>query len=352
MIFKQLTLATLIGWLSTSAYADSLKLLNWEDYLSESVKQKWQEKTALPIEEIYFDNDEKRDAILINSDTHNIDIAVVDEVIAKHFGKEGRLVELNEENVPSLAHVGKFWRERCSNYAAPYFWGTLGIVYRSDKVTTPPTSWSALLQPEEHLKGHIGMMDDFTDMLAPALFFNGHSVNTTDQAELKQAFETLKKQVPHVLTYEYAISYVSASERSNELYMALAYGGDQDTLNDLAGDKGLWKYIVPKEGTVLWVDCIAAVANSNNLDQSLAFIDFINKPDIAATNAEDTYFATPNEAAFTRLPEDLKTNTEIYPTKPVIERSELYKELSNENISLRLRITNAIRNTHESRQTR
>ncbi|MCP4598812.1 spermidine/putrescine ABC transporter substrate-binding protein [Neptuniibacter sp.] len=328
--------------------AETLNLLNWEAYLSEEIQHQWEQQSGNRIEIIYFDNDEKRDAILLNSKHNSIDIAVVDEVIAERFGKEGKLIKLTEENVPNLKHMGEFWRYRCGNYAMPYLWGTLGIVYRSDIVATPPTSWNDLLNPSEQLRGHIGMMDDYTDMLAPALFLHQHELNTEDPKAFKQAFASLKNQLPHVLTYDYVITFLQNSPNADELHMALAYGGDQYTINELQNSKGLWKYVIPAEGTVLWVDCLAITASSEHQQEALNLINYLNKPAIAAKNAEDLYYATPNDAATKLLSEEFRNDSEIFPEHKILRRSGLYEVLSNENIRQRLRITNAIINIHES----
>lgn len=337
---------------SLPAYAGNITLLNWEEYLSPEVEQRWEALSGLKIDNVYFDNDEKRDAILLNAQHHKIDLAVVDEIVADRFGKEGRLLEITEAQVPNLKHIGEFWRQRCGNYAIPYFWGTLGIVYRTDKVSPPPTSWRDLLQPQEQHKGHIGMLDDYTDMLAPALFFSGHRLNTENKQELKDAFDILQQQAPDVLTYEYAITYVSSTPDPEQLHMALAYGGDQYALNDRSGQENLWKYSIPQEGTVLWVDCLAISSQSENIDAALSFINYLADPHVAAKNAEEMYFATPNTSALEVASEEYRNDPEIFPPDSVVNRSDLYTELSNGNVEQRLRITNAVRNIHETRKAR
>lgn len=342
----------LLFLLPFSLHAETLRLLNWEAYLSNEVTEKWKTKTGHSIEEIHFDNDEKRDSILLNSKHHNIDIAVVDEIVAKRFGQDGRLVKLDENKLPNLKNIGPFWRERCSQYAVPYFWGTLGIIYRSDVVTEAPTSWKDILEPAPKLKGHIGMLNDYTDMLAPALFLNGHDLNTANTRELKQAFKTLKDQVSDVLTYEYPITFLQNSPQKNDLHMAVAYGGDQYTINEMLGQEGLWKYAVPEEGTVLWVDCLAITSGSQHKEEALNFINHLNEPKIAAKNSTALFFATPNEPAMSYLPNDFKNNKAIFPNVEILKKSGLYKLLSNENVKQRLRITNAITNIYESKQAR
>lgn len=328
--------------------ADTLSVLNWEEYLSESVIQMWQEETGHTVEQVLFDNDEKRDSILMKPDHHRIDIAIVDETVAERFGESGLLVGLSEDRLPSISNAGEFWRNRCGNYAVPYFWGTLGIVYRSDKFEQPPSSWKDLLEPEDNMKGHVGMLDDYTDMLAPALFMMGKNLNSEDKEDLAQAFNILKRQTNDVLTYEYAITYLHAGNRREDLYMALAYGGDQYTMNNISESEELWKYVIPEEGTVLWVDCLAIPKTSKNIELALDFIEFLNRPEIAAINAEDVYVATPNEAALQITSDAYNGDPEVFPSQDILNKSALYKPLSNENVETRLRITNAILNIHES----
>lgn len=337
--------------LSTTLNAEGLRLLNWEDYLSDEVKNRWAEQGPA-IEEILYDNDEQRDSSLIKASSYHIDLAIVDEIVGARFGREGKFIEINETNVPGLKDIDPFWRDRCGQYAMPYLWGTLGIAYRSDVVKQAPDSWKDILEPTQALKGHIGMLEDYTDMLAPALFYQGLPLNTGNKEELKTAFSILKKQAPDVLTYQYPITFLGSHPQAKDLHMTVVYGGDQYSMNETVGKPGLWKYSVPKEGTVLWVDCIAITSSSQNQAMALKFLNFINRPDIAAKNAQALYYASPNSEASNHLAEAYRTNPEVYPPKSVIDRSQLYKELSNENIELRLRITHAVVNIHESRKAR
>lgn len=333
------------------AQADTLRVLNWENYLSKNSQSQWLKK-GHNIETVLFDNDQKRDAILINNRKSMIDVAVVDETIGQSFGHQGRLLELNTQNVPSLTLIDPFWRKRCGKYAVPYLWGTMGIAYRTDKIAVAPKSWLDLLQPVDSLKGHIGMMDDYTDMLAPALFVKNYSINTEDEAQLKQAFNVLKQQAPDILTYDYPISFLSNAVNADQLYMAQIYSGDHLTMNEKVESGGLWEYVVPKEGTLLWVDCLAIPSDSRNPTLALQFINFLNQPKVAAQNAEAIYLATPNIAAKAFLSDEFKNDKAVYPDEDVVRRSQLYKVLTPENIKLRLRITNAIVNIYESSKTR
>ena len=339
-------LLLLISPLSWST--EPLRLLNWEDYLSPVLIETW-EAGNVPLQEVYFDSDQDRDAIIVNSERHHIDVVVIDEIVAHRFGSNGKFLKLDETILPSLRHIDPFWRERCGEYAMPYLWGTLGIAYRNDKLGAPPSSWNDLLSPVEGVRGHIAVLNDYTDMLAPALFHLGYDLNTENRAHLKQAFELLKQQADSVLTYEYALTYAKHGDNLENLYMAAVYAGDQHTLNELDGERGRWEYVIPEDGTVLWVDCLAIIKESSKQEQSIALLNYLNTPKVAAKNAIYNRIATPNHAAVAYMDKAESEELGMQVLKKLQDRAQLYRELSNHNVVLRLKIINAIMNIHESK---
>ncbi|MBS98850.1 MAG: spermidine/putrescine ABC transporter substrate-binding protein [Oceanospirillaceae bacterium] len=337
--------AGLLG-MTAAAAAETLTLLNWEEYLDPAVIERWEVETGIRIDQVYFDNDERRDQILVDVGRHDIDLVVVDEVASRLFGERGLIHAPTREQAPNLQHLEPDFQAQCSQYAVPYMWGTLGIAYRADKVAKP-TSWADIMEPPAALYGHIGMMDDITDMLAPTLLLNGHSINTDDRGELEQTFEALRQQVPAVLTYDYAITYLQTSAQADELYMATVYSGDQEVLNAISGSEQ-WHYVVPDEGTILWVDCLSVVTDSPQARWAERFIDFLNRPEIAALNAEALWVGTPNRAARALLGSEVRADQTVYPPESVMAKRQLYEPISDENLLLRQRMTHAIRKLHES----
>lgn len=330
------------------SHADTLTLLNWEEYLSERVIEHWQISRGKSVKQIYFDNDEQRDAILSSDSVNHIDLVVIDEMAALSFGNAGHLHPITEKSVPNLKYIDPVWQNHCGGYGVPYFWGTIGLAYREDKLTTPPDSWHALMTPEKELHGHIGMLEDFTDTLVPALILQGTDINSQNRKELQKAFSMLKAQLPFVLTYDYAISYIQKPEIGNQLYLALAYSGDQHALNKLSKSEN-WRFVVPKEGTVRWLDCIAISASSANINTALDFINAINIPEIASMNAEDVWVASPNQAANQLISEELSQDTDTYPPDAILQKSQFYKTLDKANVQLRNRITSSLVKLHDAK---
>jgi spermidine/putrescine transport system substrate-binding protein len=334
-------LATLGG--ASASHAETLNLLIWEAYIDQGLIDRWTQRTGVSVHQINFDSGDARDEILADP-TNNIDVVVVGENGALLFGRKGILEPLSDSNLPSSKDYAPEWRERCAGYGLPYLWGTVGILYRSDVVTQPPTSWQDLMRPAPPLKKHIAMIDDHNEAFVPSLMLLGASINANDTETLKAAFELLKVQAPFVLTYSYVVTSIQDAAIGKDIYMALGYSGDQHTLNDKVGKPGLWRYSVPKEGTLSWVDCVSVTAGSPHKERALEFLDFIGSPEGAAANALALTMPTSSSAALKLLPAELRSDPEIYPPAEILARSQYQQELSIESVQARRRIISTLAN--------
>jgi spermidine/putrescine transport system substrate-binding protein len=325
--------------------AETLNLLIWEKYIAPKILERWTSETGIAVKQIYFDDGDERDRLLADPDS-DIDLAILNENVTSLYSRNGKLMEVSDQTVPSAKNSVPRWRERCAGYALPYFWGTLGIVYRADKITTPPTSWNDLLKPQKDLSGHVAMQTGYDDLLTPALILSGSRVSSQDTAELKRAFEILAAQAPFVKTYDYVITSAQNVTYGKDLYMALAYSGDQFVLSDTTSFP--WKYVLPKEGSVLWVDCLGVNANSKRRASAMRFLNFINEPDVAAENAIHLSLPTTNAAAIPLLPEKMRNNQEIFPSEDVVRTSQFYAEYPASVVQLRKRIVSAVTSIHDA----
>lgn len=328
---------------ATAAKADAVNLLIWESYIDQSILDRFTRETGIEINQTYYDSGDGRDEIL-SDPASNIDLAVVGENAAKLFGDRGVLEPLTEANLPALKDYGPQWRLRCAGYGLPYLWGTMGIVYRADKVTETPTSWNDLMAPKPELRKHIAMYDDHNEAFVAPLALLGKSINANDNATLKAAFEVMKKQAPFVLTYDYIITAIQNPEIGRNIYMALAYSGDQHVLNTKAGTPGVWRYAVPKEGTLSWLDCVSVAAHSPRKALALKFLDYLGSPESAAANAESLAMPTASDAALKLIPKATRDDPEIYTPADILAKSQYQEELSIQSIQTRRRIISSMAN--------
>lgn len=339
---------TLALALSQASLADTITILNWESYLSQKLIDEWEAQSGHKIQQVYYDNEEQRDVLIANYEGDNIDLVMLDSLGAHSFaGDLDTLHKLSDSSIsPIYSSITPRFKKNCGDYAIPYLWGTLGLAYRSDKVAEVPNSWRFILEPEPAIRGHIGLIDDYTDALVPALLLLGHPINTDQQAHLEAAFELMRKNSPNILTYEYSISFVE-SENADSLYVALAYSGDQHALNEKQNTE-VWQYTTLNEGTVIWTDCLAILKNSPRKELAEQLINFLYQPKNAAYNSETLGVASPVSAALKHQSADLLEDTSVYPPLSIMEKSHSYTKLSSENLLLRNRINSALLKIHES----
>ena len=302
-----------------------LVILNWADYLDPDLVAEFEAAFDAKVREVYFENDNERDKLLLQSSGEGYDVAIVDGTTLVKYQKRGWIAEIGEARVPNLRHIDALWRNahtQAFDYAVPYFWGTVGIGYRADLIDTEITSWMQLFQPPEAAKGRIAMVGDTRDLVVPALFALGHSPNSSDPQVLEAAGLLLMAQKPHVRSY----TYVSVGEESGlvtgDVTMAVMYSGDALAVQEHHDEI---TYVVPKEGTLLWVDYLTMLEASKNKELAAAFINFMNEPEIAARQAEYVYYPTPNTAAEAYLPTEFLEDEIIYPPQALLDRSAFYE---------------------------
>jgi spermidine/putrescine transport system substrate-binding protein len=307
-----------------------LVLLNWADYIDPEVMAEFEQRFDAKVKEVYFDSDQERDRLMVRNDGQGYDLAIIDGMTLDSYRKRSWIAPLDEPGLPNLRHIEPRWRDAhraAAGHAVPYFWGTLGIAYRSDLVPEAMTSWGHLFRPPESMRGRIGMIRDATDLASMALLALGHSPNSADPAELDEAEALLMAQRPYVRNYSYSsVALVEDSALvSGEIWAAAMYNGDALVLQE--HDENI-EYAVPDEGTILWVDYLAVLQSSRNKGLAFEFINFLNEPEIAARQAQHLYYPTPNHAAERFLPAEFLEDDLIYPEERIIQKSAFYAELS------------------------
>lgn len=314
--------------LGTAAAAErELVFLNWDQYLAPEVAARFKEETGVAIKQIFFDDDSQRDKLLAEAQGGSYDLVCVGSYTLKNYIDAGWLAKLDATEVPNRKNIDPRWLKEVPeavDYAVPYFWGTLGIAYRSDKVAKPVAHWRDLYAPREDLKGRVAMTKSARDLVGMALKALGFSANSVAPAELDKVEALLLAQKPHVLRYEYVFDAAASPLVQGDAYAAIMFNGDAQRLKSALP---AIDYVVPAEGGNLWVDHLAVMAHATHRAEAVAFLDFLNRPDIAALNAAQSGYASPNAAAEPRLDAAFKANPVIYPGRESLESSEAYLQL-------------------------
>jgi len=327
--------------------AAELTLFIWKEYISQDVIDRFTKETGIAIKQIHFDSDQSRDEVISSTAKGSFDIVLFDNIAVQVFGKSNYLHSISDASVPNLENIDERWSESCGSFGIPYFYGSAGIAYDASQVNPAPDSWRDLLEPKEKHRGHVSMVEDMTDVLIPPLLLLGYNINSEEPTELRQAYEILVDQLPYLTGYTYVLTEVEQAEAGRDLHMAFAYSGDQYVLNDLAGTDN-WQYVVPKEGTAVWVDCLSITAGSNNKDEALRFLNYLLDPEVGAENTEEIYYASPNRAIRKHMSEEAAKDPELFWPEKLFQTVQHYRIISDDNLRLRKRMLDTLKKRHET----
>jgi spermidine/putrescine transport system substrate-binding protein len=319
--------AFVVGDSGLAAPAEQLVFFTWADCIDPELVVESERETGAVVELSYYASDDRRDEILATSHALDYDLVVVSGLMIQPYVTRGWLAPISPESVPNLRHLEPRWRDafpESERYGLPYFWGTLGIGYRKDLVPEGFSSWKEFYQPRASLRGRIAVLKSSRDIVGMALKALGHSVNSGDRDAIREAGRLLEAQKPFARSY----GYISVNERSalvtGEVWASMLYSGDVISLREHNSDI---EYVVPVEGSNLWCDCLAVLQSSEREELAARFIDFLNRPEIAARNARSLNYATPNRAALAQLPEEYRNDTVLHPDEELVSRSEMYRPL-------------------------
>jgi len=222
------------------------------------------------------------------------------------------LVAANKANIAPAFQEAEFDPGR--KHSMPYMWGTQGIGYRKSKVSSVPDSWKTLFDSDEY-SGRIALLSE--GVIGAALMYLGYSYNSTNGNEIKEVEELLIKQKPHVKVF--------AEDNGQDLLLAgevdLTMEWNGDILQVMEEDDDIG-YAVPKEGGLLWQDCLCIPKGAPHPDNAHAFMNYLLDADAGAKIAEFISYASPNGAARAKLGDDYNKNPAIFPPDEVIAKCE------------------------------
>lgn len=278
----------------------SLTISNWDAYTPEGLIPGFEEATGASVELTTHATNEEIVAKLLQGGGEGYDIAFVSAQFAQQLDAAGLLLDIDPAQVPNLEHLAPEAFELDSDpgltFSVPYTWGTTGLCYRSDLVGEAPTSWMDLLAPSEDVDGKVTMMSTDRWLLLPAQKALGFSANTTDEAELDEVTDLLIEAKDHLLAYDDTTFYSRLV--SGEASLVEAWDG---WCNYGIAENADIEFVIPEEGSDLWVDTMVILNTTESPDAAHAFINWVLAPQNHAQVAELVLYKVPNPDAMAML---------------------------------------------------
>jgi spermidine/putrescine transport system substrate-binding protein len=301
-----IAVAAIVAAWSGAAAAEKIVISNWDGYMPKDLPEKFKAETGIDVEVSVHATNEEIMGKVVTSKGQGYDVIFVSGQFAEALNKLGIAGKIDHAKVPNLANLypqaNELKHDPGNVYSVPYSWGTTGLCYRSDVMKAEPASWNDLLKPADDIKGKTTMLSTDRWLMAAGELAMGMSVNETDPAKLDQVKAQLIETKKTLLAYDDTTFYSKLV--SGEAVLVHAWDG---WCNYGIAEKPEIKYVIPKEGSDLWVDTMVVIDSSPNKDAAYKFIDYILKADTGKWVVENIMYKTPNKAGMDAVdPELLK----------------------------------------------
>lgn len=324
---------TLMGCGGSGGKNGEVVVYNWGEYIDPETIDMFEEETGI---KVVYDEFETNEMMYpkVEAGATSYDVICPSDYMIQKMIENDMLAEINFDHIPNIKNIGEQYMEQArgfdpeNKYAVPYCFGTVGILYNKTMVSEPIDSWSVLW--DEQYADNILMQDSVRDAFMVALKLNGSSMNTLNEAELQAAKELLIQQKP--LVQAYVIDQVRDKMIGNEAAIGVIYSGEAIYTQRENPDL---EYVIPKEGTNVWIDAWVITKDAPNKENAEKFIDFMCREDIALMNFEYITYATPNTAARELIEDDDIRNSSIaFPDFSQYDNLETFTYLGEEGDEL------------------
>ena len=305
----------------------TLTVFNWYDYIDPAVIELFEEETGITVKYVNFTTNEEMYTKL-EAGAGTYDVLFPSDYMIERMIAHDMLAELDFSAMPNYANVMERLRNPSydpeGKYSVPYMWGTLGYLYNTEMVDEELTSWSALF--DEKYAGNVIMMNSIRDTVGLALKYLGYSLNTRDEGELNAAKELLIQQKQSKIECGYLLDETKDKMVGGEAAIGVVYSGDAQYA--IEKNENL-VYVIPEEGSNIWVDGMCIPKSSKNVEAAQLFIDFMCREDVAAMNFDYIYYCSPIQSVVDGLDEKEAAMNTINPSEEETARCEFFNDVED-----------------------
>ena len=278
----------------------TVNVCSWGEYIDEDLITQFEEETGILVNYQTADSNETLYSLL-KSGGADYDVIVPSDYMISQLIEEDMLEELDYSRIPNYALISDRFKglayDPQERYTVPYAWGTVGIIYNETMVDGPITSWSAMF--DDQYAGNVLMFRNSRDALATALYYLGCSVNTTDEAQIREAFQLLRDAKGRGVYQSFVMDEIFQKLEGGNAAVGAYYAGDYLTM--LENNENL-RFAVPEEGSNWFMDAMCVLKGAPHYDEAMAWINFIASTEANLKNMDYLWYASPNQEALEQYP--------------------------------------------------
>lgn len=335
MKFKRIVSAFLLAVMCigligcTKKDENALVVLNYGKYIEPEVLKAFQKETGIKVKYEEYESVEDMYA-KYTAGSINYDLICTSDYMIQTLAGENQLIPIDFTTLSNMDNMDMNIVEQSEifdpthEYSLPYFYGTLGIMYNTNMVPFEEVqSWDVLW--DKKYANQIIMINSQRDAFATATIRLGEELNTTDKAVFDKTLEMMKEQKK--LTYAYLLDETNEAMIAEDAAIAVCYSGEAATAMDYNDNLD---YVVPEEGSNLWIDSWVVPRTCKHYDEAMIFLDYLMEPQNAIDNFNYVWYASPCLSVWDDADEEDLEDVTIFPDEEVLSRCTVYQAYDKE----------------------
>ncbi len=299
----------------------------WSNYISDQMVKKFEQTYNAKVILSHFASNEELLSKL-QAGAIGYDVIVPSDYMVKIMTKLNLLQELDKNKLPNATLLDQSFLNQSydptNKYSLPYGWATSGIAINKKFYKGPSIkSWKDLFENSQ-LKGKINLLDDNREVFAASLKHLGYSLNSTVDAEVKNALQYLKQVKSQIKSFN---SDPMDMILSGEVWATQMYS--PDALQAQSKSNSDVEYIIPEEGCTLSIDNLAVPVGAKNVELAHAFINFLISEENNLDFVSKIYAGPVVKTTKAKLPIQLKNNASLFPSKIILNKLEKLEDLGD-----------------------
>jgi len=318
------------GGVQTATPADAedkvLNLFCWSEYIPQDVLDQFTEETGIKVStENYASNEEMLAKLLAGGGTY--DVIQPSEYVIEGLIKENLLLPIDHALIPNLKNIAPEFLNMSfdpgNKFSVPYMAGTVGIVINTELVKDDIKSFNDVFQ--DKYKKNIVVLDDAREIVTWALLTQKLPINDITDANLEKVKPLLSQWIPLVKVFD--SDSPKTALLNGDVAIGVVWGGEGAIL--LNTDKK-FKWVIPSEGTHLFVDSLAMPKTAKHPKNAQTFMNFILRPEISKKISDAFPYLNPNIAGRALLSPEQQANPASFPSADEIAKMQTFKDIGGQ----------------------
>ena len=315
-----------------------LNVYNWSDYIQPAVVADFEKEYGIRVNYDVFDSNEILETKLLTGHT-NYDIVVPSGAFLERQLQADIYRKLDKAALPNLRNVDPDVARAAASYdpgnqySVDYMWITSGVGYNTAEIRArmpdaPLDSWRMLFDSQVVARFKdcgVSILDAPSEVVATVLLYLGRNPTSNSVDDLRAAEQVLKAMRPYV-RYVDSSRYIDMLA-NGDLCLVMGWSGDIKQAHDRAKEAGKGvevAYTIPQEGAISNYDVMAIPADAPHVANAHLFINYLLRPEVAATNSNLIKYANSVDPSLQPLDASVRADPGVYP--PAEVRARLHPE--------------------------